>query len=270
MKNLLIIGVLLFSILIPAQRHEIGVQLGQSNIVGDVGKTKYVQLSIGNVSTIPVSIGAFYKRNFNPYQGVKASISYHSVYFDDTKSNEIYKRNRKLSGSNNILEGSLTFEYNFFPINNEVKESTWSPYIFGGVSGISYEIPSIEYTISPNSRTQTGYDISSTVQGYSKRFSGGIPFGVGIKYKFNYNWTISGEVTFRPTFTDDLDHNDVERFDHSVVYKNIPDNKLDEAAEAFNKYIETNKFGNLNSKDWLNSISIGVSYSFGRPPCYCD
>ncbi|MGZ5211062.1 MAG: DUF6089 family protein [Kaistella sp.] len=25
----------------------------------------------------------------------------------------------------------------------------------------------------------------------------------------------------------------------------------------------------MNSKDWVNTISLGLTYSFGRPPCYC-
>lgn len=268
MKNLLIIGILLFSNSVFAQRHEIGIHLGQGYIIGDIGKTKYIQVGTDKITKTPITIGGFYKRNFNPNQGIKASISYHSLYFDDSYSKEIYKRERGLEGENNILEGSLTFEYNFFPINNEVRENTWSPYIFGGISGISYSIPSTEFTITPKNDTE--YNISSVVQGYSKRLSGGIPFGVGLKYKFNYNWAISGEITFRPTFTDDLDYNDIEKFDHNVIYKNIPEDKLSEAAEFFNQYIKNYKFGNLNSKDWLNSISIGISYSFGRPPCYCD
>lgn len=268
MKNLLTIGILLIYNMGYSQRHEIGGNIGFSSIVGDIGKTKYIQVGTEGITKTPLMISGFYKRNFNPYQGIKASISYHSVYFNDTTSKEIYRRNRNLSGSNNILEGALTFEYNFFPINNEVRENTWSPYIFGGISAISYNVPSTEFTVAPKNNTE--YIVFSSVKGYSKRFSGGIPFGVGLKYKFNYNWTISGEVTFRPTFTDDLDYNDIGKFDHSVVYKNIPNNKLDEAAEFFNQYIKNHKFGNLNSKDWLNSISIGISYSFGRPPCYCD
>ena len=42
-------------------------------------------------------------------------------------------------------------------------------------------------------------------------------------------------------------------------------------AEAkVDKLLKDRQIGNINSKDWVNSVSIGLSYSFGRPPCYCD
>ncbi|MFX4347614.1 DUF6089 family protein [Acinetobacter baumannii] len=28
--------------------------------------------------------------------------------------------------------------------------------------------------------------------------------------------------------------------------------------------------GDQKSKDWMNTVSLGLTYSFGRPPCYCD
>ncbi len=35
-------------------------------------------------------------------------------------------------------------------------------------------------------------------------------------------------------------------------------------------YSDEYNLGNLNSKDWMNSMSLGLSYSFGGPPCYCQ
>lgn len=267
MKNILFIILLLLCQLGLAQRHEIGVRVGVSNLVGDIGNTKYLQFDSKIISKAPIMLGISYKRNFNPYQGIKISFSSISVYFDDANAKEIYRQKRNISGSNNILEGSLTFEYNFLPINNEVKESIWSPYIFAGISGISYDFPNINYTVT---QISTGYRVIPQIENYQRRFSGAIPFGLGIKYKFNYNWAIYGEVTFRPTFTDDLDYNNLEKARHTVDYTNIPQSQLSDAAEYFNDFTYNNKTGNINSKDWLNSISVGISYSFGRPPCYCD
>ena len=79
---------------------------------------------------------------------------------------------------------------------------------------------------------------NTTLEG--NKFGFAIPFGAGLKYKFNYNWALFGEFMFRATNSDTLDYSD-----------------------------EYN-LGNLNSKDWMNSMSLGLSYSFGRPPCYCQ
>ena len=49
------------------------------------------------------------------------------------------------------------------------------------------------------------------------------------------------------------------------------DGKTKLASNNFTEeFLKNRQIGNINSKDWLNSISIGLSYSFGRPPCYCD
>ena len=116
----------------------------------------------------------------------------------------------------------------------------------------------------------TNYTLTPHTQNPIKKLSGSIPFGIGIKYKFNYNWAIYGKLTFRPTFTDDLDYNNIEHTDYNVSYSNIPEANLPNAVKAFDNFINANKIGNLKSKDWLNSISVGISYSFGRPPCYCN
>lgn len=252
---------------IVAQRHEIGVRAGTSNLVGDIGKTNFLQMPSGEPSNMSVSLGISYKRNFNPYQGVKFTLGYNHIYFDDFRAKELYRHNRRTSGSNDIVEAGLTFEYNFYPINNEVRGKMFSPYIFGGISGIMYNSPNTHLVVSPSN---SGYSIRPIDAGSQKKYSGAIPFGIGLKYKFNYNWAVYGEFTFRPTFTDELDYNNIEQTGYSIEYRNISEADLPQARQALLDYIETNKIGNLNSKDWINSITIGISYSFGRPPCYCD
>lgn len=268
MKKLLFIGLLFWHALSYAQRHEIGLKIGTSNIVGDIGKTNFLQIP----PDTGASIGFSYKRNFNPYQGVKLSINYNYAKFNDNKAKELYRHLRQSLGSNDILEGSLTFEYNFFPINDEIRNTAWSPYIFAGVSGLWYDSPSYNITIQKTNSPlpEEKYAITSEYQSTSKRISMGIPFGIGLKYKFNYNWAVYGELTFRPTLTDDLDYNNIANMEYTINYSGIPETDLPAANKALDQFIDSNKIGNLNSKDWLNSISFGVSYSFGRPPCYCN
>ena len=38
------------------------------------------------------------------------------------------------------------------------------------------------------------------------------------------------------------------------------------AETALQQYMDGHKG---KGKDWLNSVTIGISYAFGRPPCYC-
>lgn len=220
-KTLVIIALFFINLFAHAQRHEIGIQLGTSNLTGDIGKTKYINPfpnSINNLANegIPFYGAIMYRMNFNPYQSVRFRLAYNHIQFNDKYAQELYRANRGLYGTNSVYEASAIFDYNFLPVNEEQK-SMLSPYIFGGISGLMF---------------------NTTLEG--NKFGYAIPFGAGLKYKFNYNWALFGEFMFRATNSDTLDYSD-----------------------------EYN-LGNLNSKDWMNSMSLGLSYSFGRPPCYCQ
>ncbi len=220
-KTLVIIALFFINLFAHAQRHEIGIQLGTSNLTGDIGKTKYINPfpnSINNLANegIPFYGAIMYRMNFNPYQSVRFRLAYNHIQFNDKYAQELYRASRGLYGTNSVYEASAIFDYNFLPVNEEQK-SMLSPYIFGGISGLMF---------------------NTTLGG--NKFAFAIPFGAGLKYKFNYNWALFGEFMFRATNSDTLDYSD-----------------------------EYN-LGNLNSKDWMNSMSLGLSYSFGRPPCYCQ
>ena len=220
-KTLVIIALFFINLFAHAQRHEIGIQLGTSNLTGDIGKTKYINPfpnSIKNLANegIPFYGAIMYRMNFNPYQSVRFRLAYNHIQFNDKYAQELYRASRGLYGTNSVYEASAIFDYNFLPVNEEQK-SMLSPYIFGGISGLMF---------------------NTTLEG--NKFGFAIPFGAGLKYKFNYNWALFGEFMFRATNSDTLDYSD-----------------------------EYN-LGNLNSKDWMNSMSLGLSYSFGRPPCYCQ
>ncbi len=220
-KTLVIIALFFINLFAHAQRHGIGIQLGTSNLTGDIGKTKYINPfpnSINNLANegIPFYGAIMYRMNFNPYQSVRFRLAYNHIQFNDKYAQELYRASRGLYGTNSVYEASAIFDYNFLPVNEEQK-SMLSPYIFGGISGLMF---------------------NTTLEG--NKFGFAIPFGAGLKYKFNYNWALFGEFMFRATNSDTLDYSD-----------------------------EYN-LGNLNSKDWMNSMSLGLSYSFGRPPCYCQ
>lgn len=277
-----------------AQRHEIGLQFGISSLVGDIGRTNYFLQKpiLNNLSEMgaPINIGVLYRMNLNPYQTLRFNLGYHNVQFDDRVTKENYRRYRQLHGTNSIAEADVIFEYNFFPVNEE-HQSMLSPYIFGGLGGMYASVAQAELNNDFNrdasgnaiAPTNTSDFVTTAKYKNAKKFTMAIPFGVGLKYKFNYNWALSGEVTFRPTFSDALDYSVIDDKDVKMIFnKDFLDpsaNKkslletgayLDEANRRKEEFIQNRQIGNTNSKDWINSVSLILSYSFGRPPCYCD
>ena len=290
----LLFALFFISVSYKGQRHEIGVQLGMSNLVGDIGRTNYVLQKpvFSNIADygIPFYGGILYRMNFNPYQTVRLNIGYSHIQFIDALAKEQYRRNRKLWGTNSIVEADLIFEYNFFPVNDEQK-SLLSPYIFGGVGAMLASTPQLivendfRRDVGGNAIAPVTADDFDTKSTYTsgKKLSMAIPFGVGLKYKFNYNWALFGEFMFRPTFSDSIDYSMIDEKSVKLTYNKdilspgstskslLQEDPYRTAAEAkVAKLLEDRQIGNINSKDWVNTISLGLSYSFGRPPCYCD
>ncbi len=292
-KNFLysLIAVLISSVSV-AQKHEIGVQLGMSNLVGDIGKTNYVlqRPVLSNIPDygIPFYGGLLYRMNFNPYQTLRFNVGYSHIQFIDVTAKEEYRRNRKLWGTNSIMEVDALFEYNFFPVNDE-QTGMLSPYVFGGLGAMIASTPQLivendfrrvnEVAQAP----LTPDDFETNIRYQSgKQVAIAVPFGVGLKYKFNYNWALFGEFMFRPTFSDSIDYSVIDDKNVKVSYnkditvggKNksvLQESPYREVAEARTADIlKQRQIGNTNSKDWVNSITLGLSYSFGRQPCYCN
>ena len=296
MKNKLIYSfftLILMSVSYKGQRHEIGVQLGMSNLVGDIGRTNYILQKpvLNNIPDygIPIHFGALYRMNFNPYQSVRLNVSYSNIQFIDALAKENYRRNRKLWGANSVVEADVLFEYNFFPVNDEQK-SRVSPYIFAGLGALYAN--STKVTMEHDFVRDGGgvaqaplnaQDFTSTPTYVSgKQLTMAIPFGVGLKYKFNYNWALFGEFMFRPTFSDSIDYSQIDEKNVKQTYNKdfvvdgtsksiLQETPYLEVANArTEEFLKDRQIGNINSKDWVNSVSLGLTYSFGRPPCYCE
>ena len=75
-----------------------------------------------------------------------------------------------------------------------------------------------------------------------KNKSFGIPMIIGLKARFLEKFIFSIEGGARYVFSDDIDGN--SSFNHN--------------------------FGNINNNDWYFFSSLGISYTFGRRPCYCN
>ncbi|MBT0534449.1 outer membrane beta-barrel protein [Riemerella anatipestifer] len=275
-----------------AQKHEIGVYAGVSNLVGDIGKTDYIlhkPLSLSRMSEfgLPIHIGVLYRMNFNPYQTLRFNLGYTNIQFNDKVANEIYRNQRGNYGTNSIYSLESIFEYQFLPVNNEQKSPMLSPYIFGGIGAMLYSSVNTTLDFSNYQLVDaTGAFTPPTIEDYpeeqramANKLTMSIPFGVGLKYKFNYNWALFGEITFRPTFTDNIDYSNMQESQVKILYdkeavKAIRGGNTVLSKEEINTiikpYVESKRVGNLNSNDWVNTVTLGISYSFGRPPCYCD
>jgi len=183
-KQLLAIVFICITSISWGQINEIGVFIGGSNYVGDVGKTNYIYPN-------RISGSLIYKYNLNPRIALRGDLSYVPIKSDDVESSNEIRRNRGFNFKNSIKELAVGIEYNFFEYDMTSIDKIYTPYILLELAAFSYA--SAESEISPD-QYQLKQKISYT-----------IPFGLGFKGRLADNIGFAIETKVRYTFEDDLD-----------------------------------------------------------------
>lgn len=168
-----------------AQLYEIGISVGGSNYVGDIGRTNYIY------PNRPAG-GAFFKYNWNPRIALRATYSYLPLQGNDADADTDFRRARGLSFTNTIHELAVGLEYNFYEYNLAESGKTWTPYILLELAAFNSK-----YVVSETAPNQYVFDNKNSIA---------IPFGVGVKSKLVGSLAFSFETKFRYTFDDDLDY----------------------------------------------------------------
>lgn len=172
-------------ITLHAQINEIGVFLGGSNFVGDVGKTTYI-------APEKLAFGVLYKWNRSPRHSWRFSYTQSEVTGNDFKSNETGRNQRGYRFDNTVKELSAGLEFNFFDFNLHDYHQKITPYVYSGLSFFIYD-NLYRYTTSPN----VIYSQNSN--------SLAIPIILGIKSNITPRLVLGLEAGVRYSFTDNID-----------------------------------------------------------------
>lgn len=170
-----------------AQIHEIGVFLGGSNYIGDVGLTTYIAPN-------KPAFGLLYKWNKSPRHSYRFSYTQSKITSNDLDSKEASRNQRGYRFENDLKEVSLGLEFNFFDFNLHESSAKITPYV---ASGLNYFLT--KYTL-------TNAKANLTVEGRTeRRKSIAIPMIVGIKSKITPSFVLALETGARYTLTDNID-----------------------------------------------------------------
>ncbi len=186
MKNRVILIILLnFCFISLGQINEVGISLGGTNYVGDIGKENYIGFD-------KISFGFVYKYNLNTRIVFRANYSYLPISGDDSKASSKFRNDRNISFSNTINELSVGIEYNFYKYDITSEYESWTPYLILEVAAFNY------LGIKDSS------DVDNIIN--ERKTSYTVPFGIGIKSKLYKKFAIALETRFRYAFEDDLDY----------------------------------------------------------------
>ena len=184
-KGIFLFFFIAFSINLSAQVYEIGVFLGGSNYVGDIGRTNYVYPN-------KLAGAVFFKYNYNPRIAFRGTYSYLPIQGNDLEADTDLRINRGLNFKNTINELALGLEYNFYEYNIAEQGKTWTPYIL-------VELAAFRYQTAVSEPVPFQYQCQN-----KKSFT--VPIGIGFKSKLYQNLAFALETKIRYTFEDDLDY----------------------------------------------------------------
>lgn len=180
-------GILFFSLLTmttsQAQIHEIGVFLGGSNLIGDVGSTTYIAPN-------KPAFGLLYKWNRSPRHSWRFSYTQSTVSGNDEDSEIDSRQERDYRFKNSMKELTAGLEFDFFNFDLHDSKPQFTPYVFTGLSYLFYD--GLYFKDGGPNKDKT-----------YRTFA--IPMTVGLKGRVFNSFVIGFEVAARNAFKDDLD-----------------------------------------------------------------
>lgn len=185
-----------------AQIYEVGVFVGGSNVISDVGATNYIKPN-------DLAFGGIFKWNKSPRHSWRASLIHAEVSADDADSDAPNRNQRGYKFSNTVTELSAGLEFDFFDFDTHALRQQFTPYVYSGLSYFRYNSLYIE-----NGKTERD----------GKRNVMALPMVVGVKSNVTHHLVLAFEVGARFTFVDDLDGSNPENEDYAGLkfgnYKN--------------------------------------------------
>jgi len=208
MKFLVILSVTLLALNAGAQteryeyvqKGEFGITVGAAHYFGDLNTR-------AAINRPKPAVGAFFRKQFGNYVGVRISAHYLQVGYSDTYSKNDFQKSRNLSFNSNIWELALQGDFNFFKFVPGDPYHSFTPYITLGVGAFTYDPYAY---INGKKEFLRPLGTEGQLIGYNGRkpystLAMCIPLGVGIKYNISDRMNFSFEITHRFTTTDYLD-----------------------------------------------------------------
>ncbi len=210
---------------------------------------------------------------------LNASLTVGGIGADDAKGK--WPR-RNLNFKSNIFDVSFSAEGDLYELrdyqndgNDLIKSNAknFTPYAFAGIgffnfNPYTYDKTGAKVFLQPLGTEGQGLPEYPDRQLYSI-WQLNIPFGVGLKYALNQKLLISGELSFRTTFTDYLDDVSSHTYADTTLLKNARGPKAAElSVRAYelkgSDYVMEREYrGNPDKNDNFYTFLFKVSYSFG-------
>ena len=168
------------------QKGEFGITVGVAHYFGDLNTR-------AAINRPKPALGAFFRKQFGNYVGVRLSAHYAQLGYSDTYSKNDYQKTRNLSFNTNIWEIALQGDFNFFKFIPNDPDYAFTPYVTLGVGVFTYD----PYAFTNGEKEflrplgTEGQLIAYDGRKPYNTMAVCIPLGVGFKYNFSLRRSIS-------------------------------------------------------------------------------
>ncbi len=219
-KKVFLLFLLIFQLNTFAQKksHEIGFFAGAAYYTGELNNgVPFYSPSL--------AYGFLYRYDINKRYALKLSGTFSRLTGNDASSKNPYEQWRGRSFSTFVSDFAAMFEFSFLPFQAASLREYYSFYLTAGLGAFYMRSPA-QIPVHPT-----------------------IPFGIGFKYGVSKRMVITGEWTYRKTFTDYIDQLPPDEYTSG---------SLPLKQSSYDK-----------SKDWYSFAGITITYKFalGRHSC---
>ncbi len=245
--------------------HEFGAFIGGSNYFGDIAP----EISLNEFNLCG---GLMYKYHHNSFLSSRYQATYAKISGSDKNFNSNSYRN--ITFFSPIVELGYSCEFNFKPFGINVRESSKTFYLVGGVNMFYFdpkaELPSGDIVDLRRFGTE-GQFLDGKKKTYS-RIQPNLLMGFGLKQNFGKGNVVGIELAFRKTFTDYLD--DTKNNYPSYALMNA--SKGGTAAELSHPHTLEDRNppatpntmrGDKHLQDWY--FTVGITISFRNVTTFC-
>ncbi|WP_316800126.1 DUF6089 family protein [Pedobacter frigidisoli] len=236
---------------------ELGLMGGGAGYMGDLNQNNPLQIS-------GFSAGAYAKRNFNQYLGVRLNYNYGQIQARDAKSDNEQFRERNLAFKTSLSELSALIDFNFFNFNLGGGTRQFTPYLFTGAGFVIFK-PTVKFDGDKYRLDRLATE--GQENGYGNVVLT-IPYGLGLRYNYKDTWSVFTEIGYRTAMTDYID--DVSgRYPDRPVIVYSGDKQLNLSDPSINQIGSPGtQRGDFRKRDTYLFVSVGISFTFVTSKCY--
>ena len=235
------------------QTIEVGPHAGATSYIGDLNVWRHLpQWNWKQLNQFHYDLGAVVRFNYDSRWSFRLDYTYLHARAADTIT--AWRPESHLNFMTTAHDISLLTEFNFYDYYTGKNDKGFSPYIFGGISGLMYQT-------KPFTRDEA---IDATELRNGKTLS--IPFGLGLKISISEHLAATAEWRMHYTFTDDFDDvsGDYPAVTDHLIVQDSQGNNYD-LTDPTGTFLEGYQRGNAPNNDWFGMFNLSLTWKFVIP-----